>query len=285
MALFKGKNIISNLQEWKVKAVSDPESVVREAGKKLQQEDFANCWDVLKELLPLLDRTSRRDLVRPLLAREVPTLKDLMNNREERELAIECLGYLPSREVIEILAELLGHKEDAVQLMASGALKNHTPRLVVPILLTGLLEEKIAAARAGEVLLAMGFYAQEMMLEAYPKATAQVQARLLELMVLGENPKCRPFVAEAIDSTEIVLKKKALEAIEAFMFREYWLEVAMCLAEDDWSIRAKSLEVLASLRVVEAVEYVEPFLQDQDPWVRECAAICIRNLQEIKERD
>ena len=197
-----------------------------------------------------------------------------------------CLLYTsPSREVIEILAELLGHKEDAVQLMASGALKNHTPRLVVPILLTGLLEEKIAAARAGEVLLAMGFYAQEMMLEAYPKATAQVQARLLELMVLGENPKCRPFVAEAIDSTEIVLKKKALEAIEAFMFREYWLEVAMCLAEDDWSIRAKSLEVLASLRVVEAVEYVEPFLQDQDPWVRECAATCIRNLQEIKERD
>lgn len=284
MAWFKSKNVFSDLEGLKKDLAANPDPNISELGKQLKMQDFPACWDILKEILPLLEKNKRRDLVRILFANEASVLTDLLSNRQERELAIECLGYIPNREVIEILAQLLSHKDDAVQLMAAGALQNHTPRLVVPILLTGLLEETIAAARAGQVLLTMGFYAQEIILEVYPQASNQVKARLLEIMRLDENPKCLPFVEEALRSTEPVLKKKALEAVEAFNYTESWTEVVMCLAEDDWSLRAKALEVLAKLQVRDALEFIEPFLQDSDSWVRQCAADCISSLQAIRER-
>jgi len=211
--------------------------------------------------------------------KSVPHLIALVDQRQERELAIECLSYLPSREVIEFLAILLNHKDDNVQLMACGALQNHTPRLVVPLLVDGLVTENVAAARAGQVLLAMGFFAQEILLEAYPKAEPRVQARFLELMILGDNPKCRLLVEEALKSPHHFLKRTSLEAVEFFSLAELWTEVVMCLAEEDWVIKAKALEVLAKLKVAEAIEYVEILLRDPDPWVSQCAAECIKALE------
>ena len=99
---------------------------------------------------------------------------------------------------------------------------------------------------------------------------------------MGDNPKCRPFVEEALKSQHMFLKKTALEAVEFFSLAELWTEVVMCLAEEDWVIKAKALEVLAKLKVVEALEYVEPFVRDPDPWVSQCAARCIKVLEQSR---
>lgn len=278
MAWFKDKNKLNGLAELKKNLLVNPNLVLPELTKELKQQDFATRWLVLKEILPLLEKNKSRDIVRLLLADNLAALIALVEERPERELAIECLGYLPSREVIELLAKLLNHKDDAVQLMASGALQNHTPRLVVPLLVGGLLREDVSAARAGQVLLTMGFFAQEVLLEAYREARPQVQARFLELMVLGDNPKCQSLVEMGLKSSEPFLKKKALEAVEFFSFGELWTEVVMCLAEEDWTIRAKTLEVLAKLKETEALEFVEPFVQDGDPWVSQCASRCVQSL-------
>jgi len=277
---FKAKIDLANIAELKNDLLAKPEAILGELGKELKQQEFCVRWSVLKEVLPLLDRNQQRALVRETLSADISALQALLDNYREREQAIECLGYLPSREVVQTLANLLGHKDDAVQLMAAGALQNHTPRLVVPVLIEGLLQGKVAVARAGEVLLKMGFYAQEMLMEAYKEASPSVKAVIIELIVLGDNPKCLPFVQEALEAKEAFLKKKALEAVEAFGFRELWTEVVMCLAEDDWSLRARAIEVLAKLQVTEALEFVEPFKNDADSWVRQCA---IRYLESIQD--
>lgn len=279
MGWLKNKNNFNGLEEFKKALILNPDGVLAELAYELKQQDFSTCWIVLKEVLPLLEKTKKRDIVRSLVAKSVPHLIALVDQRQERELAIECLSYLPSREVVEFLTTLLNHKDDNVQLMASGALQNHTPRLVVPLLVDGMVTDNVATARAGQVLLAMGFFAQEILLEAYPKAEPRVQARFLELMILGDNPKCCLLVKEALNSPHPSLKKTSLEAVEFFSLAELWTEVVMCLAEEDWVIKAKALEVLAKLKVVEALEYVEILLQDPDPWVSQCAAECIKALE------
>lgn len=282
MAWLKSKSVlnnINNIEELKKNLLTNPHGILPELWKALKQQDFSGCWIVLKEVLPLLDKNKARDTVRLLFTDHVPELVALVEDRKEREMAVECLGYLASRDVIEVLVKLLNHKDDTVQLIASGALQKHTPRLVTPLLVEGLLKEELPPARAGEVLLSMGFLAQEMMMEAYPRAPVQVQVRLLELMVLGDNPKCLPYVGKALESQEPQLQKKALDAVKHFAFEELWMEVAMCLAEEDWTIRAKALQVLAELGIGDALEFAEPFLGDEDSWVRQCAADCVRKLR------
>jgi len=252
---------------------------ISELGAELKPQDFPTCWVVLKEIIPLLEKQKARDLVRLLLTKHSSQLQALTGERSDREMAIECLGYLPSREVVENLGKLLNHKDDAVQLMASGALRNHTPRLVVPLMIEGLIAGTVCAARAGQVLLAMGFFAQEMLMDSYNEAPPQVQACFLELMVLGDNPKCLPYAEAALKAPQLFLKKKGLEATAHFSFTELWPEVVMCLAEEDWALKAKTLEILAKLKVTEALEFVQPFTADADPWVRQCAVNCIRSLQ------
>lgn len=280
MAWFKGKSKFNGIDELKKLVQASPDSVLPDLGRELKEQDFPGCWLILKELLPLLDRQKARDLVRLVPAKYQADILAKVEERQDRELAIECLGYLPSRENVETLTKLLSHKDDLVQMVAARALMNHTPRLVVPLLVEGLLKEKVPAARAGEVLLAMGFLAQEALLDNYQQAKPQVQARFLEIMILGDNPKCLPLVEAALRSPELVLKKKGLDAVKHFGFSQLWTEVVMCLAEDDWALKAKALEVLAGLKATEALEFVEPFVRDPDPWVSQCAINCLKALQE-----
>lgn len=277
----KIKNKLGSIQEIKKNLAENPDEILPELGDELRHQDFSTCWQVLREILPLLDKTRARDFVRLLCHGKTAELKDLLQQRDEREQAIECLGYLPSRDVVELLVSLLSNKDDAVCLMAAGALKNHTPRLVVPLLVEGLVRESLSPPRAGEVLLAMGFLAQEALMDAFPVSSAQVRTRLLELMVLGDNPKCQPLVEAALHSDNPALQKKALEAAAHFGFSGLWTEVVMCLATDDWTLKAKAIEVLATLKVKEALEFVELFLNDPDPWVSRCANDCVQVLRKI----
>lgn len=252
--------------------------------KTLKGLDFPCGWELVNKTLDSLDRTKARDLTRILLADKLCQLKELLERREEREQVIECLGYLPSRETVEILLKLLNHKDDNIQLIAAGALKNHTPRLVVPALMEALLEGRASPARAGEVLLAMGYLGQEALLEAYHGASFQLKAQILELLTMGENPKCRPLVEDALKAEHSLLKRRGLEAAAFFSFVELWPEIVMGLAEKEWIIRAKTLEVLAKLEVKEALEFVEPFMNDENTWVANGARKCLEVLRHIPDR-
>lgn len=247
----------------------------------LKKLDFLSSWEIINQTLMSLERTKARDLTRILLADKLVKLNELLEQREHRQQAIECLGYLPSRETVEILIKLLSHKDDNIQLMAAESLKNHTPRLVVPALLDALLDGRASPARAGEVFLAMGYLGQEALLDAYPEAPPQIKAQIIELLTLGENPKCRTLVEDALKSGNSLLMRRGLEAAAFFSFFDLWPEIVMGLAEKEWILRAKTLEVLAKLEVLEALEFVEPFINDENPWVAKAAAKCLEVLRQI----
>lgn len=260
-----------------------PEFLLQELRANVRHLTIEECWLLLKTALPHLERNKARDLVRVVQSGQADFFGYLQGktaDREERQLAIECLSFLPSRETVEVLVGLLGHKDDLVQISAAGALKNHTPRLVVPYLIEALMGQTILPARAGEVLLAMGYLAQDAMLDAYPAASPDTKTWFLELMVLGEYPKCLPLVKEALQSPHGRLKSKALDAVAAFSFIELWPQVLDCLLDSQWSIRAKTLEVLAKLGIGESREYMDLLLDDEDEWVRQCADRCIAALDE-----
>lgn len=254
----------------------------QELKKTLGNLDFSAAWTLIREIIPQLDKTRARDLVRFLMQDKVEVLEELLQDWKERDLAVECLGYLPSRKTVEILGELLSHTDDQIQLIAAGSLKNHTPRLVVPYLMDILLNAQAPPARIGEVLLAMGYLAEEALLEAYPKTKPEIKGQILELLTITKNPKCEGLIEEALKQDHLFLKRKALEAVASFALKDVWTEVVMCLAESDWSLRAKALQVLTDLGVLDAEEFVEPFLKDEDPWVQKCAQECLQRLKEIE---
>lgn len=247
--------------------------------EKLKGVDPAQAWDIIKLALPDLDTLKARDLVRLLLADKVTILKEKLEDRNEINLAIECLGYLPARESVEILVGLLSHKNVSVQLDAAGALKKHTPRLVVPPLIKALEENTVLPARVGEVLLNMGFLGQEALLEAYPQGDFRVKGQILELLIQSNNPKCRLFLKDALKSEDKFLVSKAIDAVEHFKFYDLWPELVESFTSTSWQIKARALIVLEKLKVKEATEFVELLLKDDDKWVCQCAERCLRVLK------
>lgn len=279
---FAGSKI--SLEELKKSLMESPDIFPQHLRKTLEKVDFIAGWELIKATLPSLNKTKSRNLVRLLLGDKMHLLQSLVEEGTERLLAIECLGYLPSRETVEVLIKLLSSKEESVQLAAAAALKLHTPRLVVPNLIDVLLTGSALPSRVGEVLLAMGYYAEEALLEAYPRATPAIRAYILELLTSAANPKCKDLVAEALQQEDCKLKIKALEAVASFSFSQFWPEVVMCLAESQWILRAKALEVLATLKIIEARDFVEAFLYDEDEWVREWAQNYMQMIESVSAK-
>jgi len=261
--------------------IESPAEFPKALCNKIKLLDFASGWELSKKLLPQIDKVKARSLIRLLFADKNQLVAEQLENKEEINHAISCLEYLPSRDTVEALVNLLAHLDDTIQLIAAGALKNHTPRLVVPCLIEKLLTCEVPPARAGEVLLEMGYLAQDSLLEAYEKAKPQVKAQILELLTLSHYPKCQPFLMEALKDDEPALKKAALQAVSEFMCRDLWPEVALCLKDPAWSLRVKALEVLTKLRANEALDNVRACLEDEDPWVRKEAAACLEVLEKV----
>lgn len=246
----------------------------------LSRLDREKRWELVKTAIPELDKSKARDMVRFLFSEEMDYIKQKLHSEEDRLLAIECLSYLPAKETVRILVDLLRHKDGNVQLCAAGALKQHTPRLVVPCLVKAMLHEAVLPARAGDVLLAMGYLAQDSILSVYSLALPAVKVAFLELMIQAKNRKCEPFVAQAFESGNEELISKALEAVRVFNFSYLWPQVAGCLSVPSWKVKSKALLVLAELKKEEAIKHVEPLLEDEDDWVRQCAGQCLQALRD-----
>lgn len=276
------KTAVGN-SEWEKALALGEESFFAYLTKHLDSMENEERYEVCRRVLSLLVKTEARNLVRLLFAGREQYLYDKLAEKNNLPLTIECLGFLPSRETVERLADFLSYPDETVQLIAAGALKLHTPRLVVPCLIEALLAEKATPARIGDVLLSMGYLAEEALLEAYPHAHPLLQAQILEILILSENPKCHPFAAQGLRSDCRKLQVTALEAAAAFNLREYWTDVLECLASSDWTVRVKALEVLEKLEVKEAAGYVELFLEDENGLVRECAAQCLHRLVQSPE--
>lgn len=253
--------------------------------RALASLDPETGWALLKITFPRLSRNMSRDLTRILFNSRLPFLQELLCDRRERDLVIECLGYLASRESVEILVALLSHKDDAVQLNAAGALKNHTPRLVVPSLVEALLSGTGPPARVGEVLLEMGFLAMEKLVEVYPKAEPLVQSQILEVLTLARYPKIKALVASALRSENKALKLQGLKALNVFAYDDLWEDAVFCLVDTEWVVRAKTLQVLEQLGVQGIEDLIEPFTRDKDPWVCQCAEKYLASLAPRIDRE
>jgi HEAT repeat protein len=279
VAWFFRKTKIPELSVLEEEVLASSEKFSKSLKRKIKLLDFGQSWELTKKILPQVDKTKARSLVRLLFSDQTAEVVKQLEHWQEVNHAILCLEYLPSRETVEVLVELLSHQDKTIQLISAGALKNHTPRLVVPCLIDKLLKGEAPPARAGEVLLAMGYLAQDALLEAYGWAEPQIKAQILELLTISHNPKCQSFLGPALRSGEPLLRKAALQAVSVFLLRDLWSEVALCLTDPVWSIRVKSLEVLTKFRAVEALEMVRPLLEDEDPWVRKTAATCLEVLE------
>src|SRR5690554_3520416 len=93
-------------QELLTGSVKLPQSLKR----KLKLLDFEQGWDLTKRTIPQLDKIKTRSLVRLLFADETAEILVRLKNRQDVKHAILCLQYLPSREAVGALVNLLSHQ-------------------------------------------------------------------------------------------------------------------------------------------------------------------------------
>ncbi|PKM88056.1 MAG: hypothetical protein CVU87_08310 [Firmicutes bacterium HGW-Firmicutes-12] len=261
--------------------INGEEQSPQKTKKHLLSYSLEKRWEFAQDIVPELKRNKARDLVRLLFGKNQNFVRDKLKEDKSIYFAIECLGYFPSSDTVKVLAGLLQHKDSNIQLSAAGALKNQAPRHVVPVLVKAMLYEDILPARAGEVLLTMGPLALELILEVYPLAIPRVKIHFLELLVQGNNPKCKKITGEALLSSNIELISRALDAVATFHFVDLWPEVISCLMQmTHWNIKAKVLYVLEILAVEETRKAIQLQLADEDPWICECATKCLKVLDE-----
>lgn len=265
--MFSEKRI--SIEELKLSLLEGTE-LGEETQNALARLDEETGWSLLKAV-PLLSKNKSRDITRILFSNKLSFLRALLNDRLERDLAIQCLGYLASRESVEVLAVLLSNKDDTVQLNAAGALKNHTPRLVVPVLVEMLLAGTGAPARIGEVLLEMGYLAMEKLVEVYSRAEPLVQSQILEILTIARYPKIKDLVENALKSEHKALRIKGLDALAVFNYDDLWEEAVFCLLDPEWTVRAKTLQTLETLGIKGIEDLILPFTKDEEPWVCQCA--------------
>lgn len=278
MAWLKFNEKRINIEELRLSLLEDTE-ISEEIQKTLARLDPETGWSLLKAV-PELPRNKSRDMTRILFTNKLAFLQALLSDRQDRDLAVQCLGYLASRESVEILTALLSNKDDTVQLNAAGALKNHTPRLVVPVLVEKLLSGTASPARIGEVLLEMGFLAMEKLVEVFSQAEPLVQSRILEILTIARYPKIKTLVEKAIKSEYKPLRIKGLDALAVFAYDDLWEEAVFCLLDPDWTVRAKTLQTLEGLGIKGIEDLILPFINDEDPWVSQCAKSYLASVEE-----
>ncbi|MHB8157803.1 MAG: hypothetical protein ACYDEQ_10505, partial [Desulfocucumaceae bacterium] len=89
------------------------------------------------------------------------------------------------------------------------------------------------------------------------------------------------LIKAALEGNNQELAGKALDAIARHRITELWTEVAAYLNKMAiWKLKAKALNVLETLAVLDSYTYIEPFLQDENHWVQEAAESCLAALAE-----
>lgn len=271
-------------------AVPDPKKFIGLLGKDgswpskafriIAKMDEEQRWELLQQTLSELGPAQAGALVRMCFDAQPEKLCAKAEYPKDKYLAAEALGYLDKPEISKLLIGLMAHQDVHLQLAAAGALKNHDPERLIPLLLKAMLHEEVPASRAVEVLLATGAQIQPRILEVYPYALPAVKARFLELLSQTEGADILAEVRAALAAQHTELNDRALDVAARLDYRELWEEVAAYLERTkDWKSKVKALGVLERLAVRESIPVAEKYLYDEDAWVQEAAAKCIESIE------
>lgn len=233
--------------------------------------ETAVAWSQIMKSKPDLDEDELRSLVRLLLFEQEDWLAEKLRKREDEELVLEFLGYLGTQSALRILLQVLKDREEPLQLCAAASLRHFQGQVLLEPLTQMFLQQQKGAAKAGEVLLAVGTQAMDRLWEAWfsQGILPGAQLGILSLMAEAGDPRTEKlaFLALNTDSTEH--RKAGLNAVEAMKLHRLWGAVAGLLIDSHWSIRGKAAKVLGLLGVAEAGSYLEEMPSDEDVWVEE----------------
>ncbi|MEA4891440.1 MAG: hypothetical protein VB085_02605 [Peptococcaceae bacterium] len=240
-----------------------------------------DSWGKMKEQKLLLPETEFIALCRNLYTGWENFLADKLRLREDQSLVLEVLTALATPRAQEILLKCLEDREEAVQLAAAEALKKMPPDRILRPLAAAMLRQSQGAAKAGEVLAALGPKGLEQLWQLWFEEGAAESLKTQVLLLLAEqaDPRCENLAFLALLSQDEELVRAGLKAVEMWSFRDLWGNVACCLSSESWRVRAKACQVLAEMGIREALPALEQGGPDQDSWVEEERRRAIEKLQ------
>lgn len=230
---------------------------------------------------PDLDEDELRSLVRLLLFEQEAWLAEKLKKREDEELVLEFLGYLGTQQALKTLLQVLKDREEPLQLSAAASLRHFQGQMLLDPLMQMFLQQQNGAAKAGEVLLAVGNKALDRLWEAWfsQGILPGAQLGILSLMAEAGDPRTEKLAFLALNTDSAEHRKTALNAVEAMTLQRLWSAVAGLLTDSQWSIRGKAAKVLGVLGVVEAIPYLEEMPSDEDAWVEEMRLHALETLR------
>ena len=233
--------------------------------------DSAKNWEKIKEGRQQLPKGEWQILCRTLFTGWENYLADKLRLREEQSLVLEVLAALGTPRAEEIMLKCLEDREEAMELAAAEALKGLNSRRILRPLAGIMLRQGRGAAKAGEVLAAMGTEGLEQLWQLWFEEGAGegLKAQVLLLLAQQGDPRCEKLAFLALLAQEEELVRAGLKTVEQWGFRELWGNVACCLSHESWWVRAKACQLLGELGCREALPALTENGPDPDPYVEE----------------
>ena len=171
-----------------------------------------DSWGKMKEQKLLLPETEFIALCRNLYTGWENFLADKLRLREDQSLVLEVLTALATPRAQEILLKCLEDREEAVQLAAAEALKKMPPARILRPLAAAMLRQSQGAAKAGEVLAALGPKGLDQLWQLWFEEGAAESLKTQVLLLLAEqaDPRCENLAFLALLSQDEELVRAAM---------------------------------------------------------------------------
>ncbi|MBQ9992728.1 MAG: HEAT repeat domain-containing protein [Firmicutes bacterium] len=191
------------------------------------------------------------------------------NFRYTADYAMLLWDLAPDPDCLPLLADLLGAREQRVQLAAVDLIDKIRDKRMIPYLVANLLRpEHFVTARVGEALVCMGIDSAKVCVEMLPRSEEKEQVLLLEVLSLFNCDYPIENVLDCLNSPSEKVRARAAKTLGAGKRQKALDRLTFALRDDNAQVRAAAVLALGELKAKSALPAIEALQKDDDWAVR-----------------
>ena len=191
------------------------------------------------------------------------------NFRYTPDYAMLLWDLAPDEDCLPLLADLLGAKEQRVQLAAVELIGKIRDKRMIPYLVGNLLRpEQFVTARVGEALVVMGPEAADICAQMLPKCESKEVLLLLEALSLFNCDYPIENVLDCLNSPLEQIRARAAKTLGESRRQKAVDRLTFALKDDSPQVRAAAVSALGQLKAKSALKAIEALENDANWTVR-----------------
>lgn len=238
---------------------------------------------------PNLPECTRREVERNLATRKGARFLDLLQLQKQaavRGWATIIAGFLPAELRIPLLFNALGDRDEEVKLLATERLADLKSVEVARELVNGLESGKWLPARIAEVLSNLGDLSLPFVSRLIDSPSDQLRLNCVEILEQINTSAAGRLIIRLLDDPSDSVRKRAASALAALLGAAAGAELFAALQkEQNSACKIQLIRLLGRLKYIPARDYIEAYLQSEDPKLINASATALDLLNASRGAD